>query len=70
MCKCTKRCDFCVFVIFDQYYVDNGENTILEIGEPVGCALWEDKEHQIKAKSYDCCEDFQCRECVCEREKK
>lgn len=54
---CVQCCDFCIYVKRHIYQDDDG-NPIN--GEPIGCYLHDDEEHELAAVTCGCCEDFHC----------
>ena len=54
--ECRPCCDFCIHVIHD-VWMDNG---VEQNGEPIGCNLHTDGDHQQIAENCSWCQDFQC----------
>lgn len=54
--SCIPCCDFCAHVIHGILLIDGKEYS----GQPIGCSLRENKEHQLVATSCGCCNDFYC----------
>lgn len=53
---CTPCCDFCIHV---KYYIyQDGDDSIN--GEPIGCKLHDDEEHELIVASGGYCDDFHC----------
>ena len=54
---CTPCCDFCIYAKRNMY-LDYDGNPIY--GEPIGCELHDDEEHELIAVSCGYCDDFHC----------
>lgn len=50
-------CDFCIYVHHDFFFDKEGD---IVCGDPVGCGLHHDEEHQDIAIRRGCCHDFHC----------
>lgn len=63
LCKynCIPICDFCKFVIHDEWNEKDiyGETRHI-IGELIGCNFSNDKKHQEMAQNNSYCDDFFC----------
>ena len=55
---CTPCCDFCRHVAHNMYNDNDGNPTI--VGEPIGCKLHDDEEHNLTAQRCGYCDDFHC----------
>lgn len=54
---CVPCCDFCIHAIH-QLYTDGNNPAI--VGEPIGCKLHDDEEHELIAVTCGSCKDFHC----------
>ena len=59
LCKnyCSPCCDFCLYVKRNMHQDDDG---YIINGEPIGCELHDDEEHELVAVSCGYCDDFHC----------
>lgn len=53
---CIECCDFCIHATHEEFE-SNGR---IVTGEPIGCGLHTDQEHQDIADNDGCCDDFHC----------
>lgn len=59
--NCIPCCDFCIYVKHTCYHeYDNNHKIQLIQGEPIACALYNDKEHNKIAENCGYCNDFHC----------